>query len=174
MAALLEAESVRPRARRRSHSFASQRENDPESALMHYRARSYDPRTGRFPAQDPILPERAASQYSDLRNTPIMARDPLGTRARDDTEGKVQKTIIQESNWYFELGNHPRSIGADPVENRGIHQESLLFQLGTLRERSQSLPTPSASATRLMELNQAAINVIWSIPWSSNPASRSR
>lgn len=29
------------------HGFTSQRETDTESALMHFRARSYDPRSGR-------------------------------------------------------------------------------------------------------------------------------
>ncbi|MBI3097145.1 MAG: hypothetical protein HYY93_02700 [Planctomycetes bacterium] len=33
--------------------LSTQRENDPESGLMHYRARWYDPRTGRFGQRDP-------------------------------------------------------------------------------------------------------------------------
>lgn len=41
-----------------SGTFTSQCERDPESALMRYRARSYDPRIGRFVQRDPLIERR--------------------------------------------------------------------------------------------------------------------
>jgi len=57
----------------------SQRERDPESALMHYRARSYDPRTGRFQQKDPLPDERVRTAYVYANNAPTQSLDPLGT-----------------------------------------------------------------------------------------------
>jgi len=56
----------------------SQREQDPESALMHYRARSYDPRTGRFAQRDPILLTQGGRSYSYTENEPTNRRDATG------------------------------------------------------------------------------------------------
>lgn len=51
------------------------RENDNESGLMHYRARSYDPATGRFTSRDPVF---HANLYAYTRNSPTNAIDPTG------------------------------------------------------------------------------------------------
>ena len=59
------------------------REFDPETGLLHYRARSYDPMTGRFLQQDPILGFQVVPQsfnlYSYVVNNPVLFLDPSGT-----------------------------------------------------------------------------------------------
>lgn len=59
-------------------SFTSQRERDDESALMHYRARSYDPRTGRFLEKDPLREGRVFATYGYARSNPGTFHDPTG------------------------------------------------------------------------------------------------
>ncbi len=59
------------------------REFDPETGLLYYRARYYDPTTGRFLQEDPIglLPFGAGilnHLYGYVENNPINLRDPLG------------------------------------------------------------------------------------------------
>ncbi len=65
-----------------SRLLTSQRENDGESALMHFRARSYDPRIGRFSETDPVLRVRTHEHYSYARNGPTNAVDPRGTQTQ--------------------------------------------------------------------------------------------
>jgi RHS repeat-associated protein len=59
-------------------SFPSHREADPESALLHYRARSYDPRVGRFIQRDPPIGFRVEKHYVYALNNPVRYIDPLG------------------------------------------------------------------------------------------------
>ncbi len=49
---------------------------------MHYRARSYDPRTGRFLERDPIIIRAIVSPYSYVLNNPTSLTDPLGTQEK--------------------------------------------------------------------------------------------
>jgi RHS repeat-associated protein len=51
------------------------RENDTESGLMHYRARSFDPLTGRFTSRDPVL---HSNLYMYVENNPVNMVDPTG------------------------------------------------------------------------------------------------
>jgi RHS repeat-associated protein len=54
------------------------REKNPESALMYYRYRQYDPRVGRFRARDPIGYVADVNVYSYLGGSPVRSGDPLG------------------------------------------------------------------------------------------------
>jgi RHS repeat-associated protein len=60
------------------HGF-TQRERDAESGLLHFRARMYDPRTGRFVQTDPLLGNRSVRHYLYASNNPAARVDPLGT-----------------------------------------------------------------------------------------------
>ena len=55
------------------------RENDPRTGLMHYRARQYDPKLGRFISEDPIgFGGSDINLYSYVYNRPNSFRDPSG------------------------------------------------------------------------------------------------
>jgi RHS repeat-associated protein len=58
------------------------REFDPEINLYYYRARFYDPRLGRFTAQDPIgFTTGDANLYRYVGNSPLTMTDPTGESA---------------------------------------------------------------------------------------------
>src|SRR6185503_18789838 len=55
------------------------REWDPETGLYYYRARYYDPKTGRFVREDPIgLRGSDINFYAYVRNNPVNWTDPYG------------------------------------------------------------------------------------------------
>ncbi len=86
---MLLAPSRRPQSRRQPTSarlLTSQRETDTESALMHFRARSYDPRTGRFVERDPLLKNRVFDPYAYAQNSPLKGRDPSGMNLELNSE----------------------------------------------------------------------------------------
>ncbi|HKM66805.1 MAG TPA: RHS repeat-associated core domain-containing protein [Candidatus Acidoferrum sp.] len=54
------------------------RESDTETGLYYYRARYYDPQTGRFLAEDPFRFLAGPDFYSYVRNSPLSFIDPTG------------------------------------------------------------------------------------------------
>ena len=54
------------------------REWDPEAALYFYRARSFDPKLGRFVSEDPAGFADGPNKYAYVRNRPADAIDPTG------------------------------------------------------------------------------------------------
>ena len=61
------------------------RERDPESGLYFYRARYYDPETGRFINQDPIgFLSRDPNLFRYVKGNPVNFNDPLGLISWDD------------------------------------------------------------------------------------------
>jgi len=54
------------------------REHDPESGLVHMRARMYDPRLGRFTQNDPAIGNRSSKHYVYTGNNPVSMIDPQG------------------------------------------------------------------------------------------------
>jgi RHS repeat-associated protein len=69
----------------------TQREKDTESGLMHFRARGYDPRLGRFCQVDPYRPTRERSHYIYAANRPVLL---------DDVSGRQEGTPEQRTTWY--------------------------------------------------------------------------
>ena len=55
------------------------REFDSETSLYYYRARYYDPNSGRFVSDDPIRIRGGINLYAYVRNDPVRLTDPLGT-----------------------------------------------------------------------------------------------
>jgi RHS repeat-associated protein len=63
------------------------REYDAESGLYFYRARYYDPQTGRFISRDPIGLKNGFAVYAYVKNNPTRYSDPLGTFIPPPTVG---------------------------------------------------------------------------------------
>jgi len=57
------------------------REFDTETGLYYYRARYYDPSSGRFLSEDPVRFRAGMSFYQYTRNRPTIMRDPSGKLA---------------------------------------------------------------------------------------------
>lgn len=54
------------------------RELDPDTGLMYYRARWYNPELGRFISEDPIRFAGGVNWYGYVGNNPVLYRDPSG------------------------------------------------------------------------------------------------
>ena len=54
------------------------REFDPETGLLYYRARYYDPNVGRFISEDPIGFGAGVNFYDYVLNNPVRSKDPFG------------------------------------------------------------------------------------------------
>ncbi|MEO6391635.1 MAG: RHS repeat-associated core domain-containing protein [Pyrinomonadaceae bacterium] len=66
------------------------REMDPETGLMFYRARWYDPTLGRSISEDPIgFLGGDINYYGYVRNNPLRFRDPFGLRRCDPVTGAL-------------------------------------------------------------------------------------
>jgi RHS repeat-associated protein len=77
------------------------RENDSFTGLMHYRARQYDPKLGRFISEDPIgFAGGDINLYGYVRNRPTMLRDPTGKIPPLIVGGVVLATLILASPSY--------------------------------------------------------------------------
>ncbi len=61
-----------------SRAFPAQRERDEESGLLHFRARWYDPGSGRFGQNDPIRGNQPFEHYAYAQNNPALYLDPMG------------------------------------------------------------------------------------------------
>ncbi len=58
------------------------REIDWATGLYHFRARWYNPETGRWLSKDPIGISGALNQYAAFGNNPVNFRDPFGNKAQ--------------------------------------------------------------------------------------------
>lgn len=54
------------------------RERDPDTSLLYYRARFYDPQIGRFISEDPAGLAGGVNGYAYTRNNPLIRKDPSG------------------------------------------------------------------------------------------------
>lgn len=97
------------------------RERDPDTGLLYYRARFYDPQLGRFISEDPIgFAGGDVNLYGYVWQNPLLARDPSGLDGDDDwTPGGwadwIEKKLDQAEN--YGTGLFPDASGL----NTGIH-----------------------------------------------------
>lgn len=96
------------------------RESDPDTGLMHYRARFYDSRTGRFVREDPIGLRGGINLYAYVNNAPTASTDPAGL---DDAD----------KPWYVE-DKGPLFPPSDPRSWYGPFNDGGLISSGTLIE----------------------------------------
>jgi RHS repeat-associated protein len=66
-----------PGSARSRYGFTG-RERDPDTSLMYYRARFYDPQIGRFMSEDPLGFAGGLNGYTYTRNNPLTRKDPSG------------------------------------------------------------------------------------------------
>ena len=92
------------------------RERDAESGLYYYRARTYDPATGRFLQQDPIgLNAGDANLYRYVFNDPVNNVDPDGLAGKKNRGRGGKRNLSAEGfNTKSDPGIRLRVIFGDP------------------------------------------------------------
>jgi RHS repeat-associated protein len=71
---------------------------DPETGFYYYRARFYNPATGRFVSRDPKGFEEGMNLYEYVRHNPVNKVDPLGTQVEEPAEEEqgFGEAVIEE------------------------------------------------------------------------------
>ena len=97
---------------------------------MHYRARSYDPRTGRFLQKDRLFTRRANAQYLYVKNNPVSSIDPLGLQeSKNEAEELLERYMRRnpgrrtpaEREQFQKDINHIMKL--DPAESMKVLQQ---------------------------------------------------
>jgi RHS repeat-associated protein len=93
------------------------RELDPDTGLMHYRARFYDPQVGRFINEDPIGLAGGLNEYVYVGNRPTTGVDPLGLQEPAILDAGRRERIDPDRNALEKLmypnGNVPAKVKQD-------------------------------------------------------------
>src|SRR5262249_26139466 len=74
------------------------RERDPDTGLLYYRARFYDPQIGRFLGEDPIGLNGGINPYSYVLNSPARSVDPTGLDVWDSVLGLLADYYINDES----------------------------------------------------------------------------
>lgn len=93
------------------------RERDPDTGLLYYRARFYDPQLGRFISEDPIGFEGGINYYAYVGNSPVNYTDPWGLQ-RSSCKDLI-KEIWKAFNELISRGNDLRN---DPQGLQWSHE----------------------------------------------------
>ena len=83
------------------------RESDSETGLYYYRARYYDPTTGRFLTEDPIRFGGGINFYDYVANGPVLFVDPLGSKHPTARRKKTIKNT-QDTTTHFGATSLPK------------------------------------------------------------------
>ena len=121
------------------------REFDPETSLYYYRARYYDPTTGRFVSNDPVaFAGGQANFYAYIGNHPIDLTDPFGLRPLTDCEKQklapyIPKIDLDNANlhddgvpWYLGKDYEGITRGNDIYFRSGVYDPSTVGGLAIL------------------------------------------
>jgi RHS repeat-associated protein len=89
------------------------RERDPDSGLMYYRARWYDPQVGRFISEDPIEFGGGLNWYVYAINDPLKFKDPEGLRVWvcSRLTYALEKWVGANHSYLFDDRNSGQSCG---------------------------------------------------------------
>ena len=125
------------------------RESDPETGLYYYRARYYDPASGRFISGDPLgFGGGDVNFYSYVRNDPTTLIDPFGLRPGD------KYPSAQCAGWNAENDYNPQSRRRTPAFPNGREYGGFIYKNG---DGTYSYTDPHAD-------NQAGMGTADSIP----------
>lgn len=91
------------------------REYDDPIRLYFYRARYYDPSTGRFLSEDPIGFDGGVNWYAYTNNEPVLFLDPYGT----STQGALQ-TARDLARWL--RGSKPNIVHIEDAATRDLSE----------------------------------------------------
>lgn len=146
--------SARRRSRTRPpisrRTFTSQRESDPESALMHYRARSYDPRTGRFAQNEPLLSLKPKQHHTYSRNRPVDRVDPTGLFV-PSVHREVTNALPGYGNFALEEiieSNHAQDKGAaSEIPENHFDDNRVAESIALIKSRLDIVSDPAKTKT---------------------------
>lgn len=105
------------------------RERDPDTGLLYYRARWYDPQVGRFVSEDPIGFGGDINWYSYVANNPTRWIDPTGLDDADrDWENRVNPLSPALDPWGWSHNESadnppfapPRNCGCEPDQSNSL------------------------------------------------------
>lgn len=91
------------------------REYSWQTGLYYFRARWYDPVTGRWLSNDPIGITGGLNQYVFCANNPVNFRDPLGLCADYSYNGPE----LRQRHWYDDVSSYLRRTGINAVDYFG-------------------------------------------------------
>ena len=112
-----------------------------DAGIYYFRARWYDPTTGRWLSKDPIGISGGANQYSFCANSPVNWRDPFGLCPGDDPDTNIPPfdiTIPPEDipDW----GDPWFPTNTPPFDTRPIHEQ----WLGDINTNNPNLDGPDS------------------------------
>lgn len=108
------------------------RESDTESGLQYFRARSYDPMTGRFTSRDPV-PYPNLYVFAD--NDPVNRTDPSGMDSIKVENGLVFWISEDDPSRVVWMGHYSQGQGQGTVKLSGFKQTNM--ELGALRAKAK-------------------------------------
>jgi RHS repeat-associated protein len=124
----------------RMHPFTYTGREVGEAALLHYRARQYQPSIGKFGSEDPIRFYGGENFYSFVVNSPVMVVDPTGLYPQTPTPSPVDCPLYCESAVLKAIAQaYKRAV----EENRGRTAKSASLQIET---GFYVVPNPSGPA----------------------------
>jgi RHS repeat-associated protein len=119
------------------YTFTGQRD-EAGIGLMHYGARFYSPRLGRFVSADTIVPNPMSPQnfnrYSYASNNPLRYRDPTGHQNWDAVNEYFMGIAYQigANNWEAFGVSSVAAVRAGAEEVAQEHSDSMAFEVGRL------------------------------------------